>query len=78
MRKSFKKLERYSICPKCFKIKKLTAHHIFPKRFFGDNNSKLYICRDCHDEIEEIIPRYRKLAKRDYIFLTKQWLTENF
>ena len=69
---------KYSICPKCMECRKLTRHHIFPRRFFGKSNNILYICRKCHDEIETIIPRHNKLTKIEYKKLHKQWLTEEF
>jgi len=69
---------RYGICPKCMECRQLTRHHIFPLRFFGHSNNVLHICRFCHDEIEEILPKYRKLKKTEYVRLHKQWLMEEF
>lgn len=43
-------------CPKCFRYLKLTKHHVLPRRFFGENSSKLLICRDCHSKLEMMIP----------------------
>jgi len=46
------------ICPKCNEFTALTKHHIKPKRFFGKRNNTdwIYICRDCHDDLEKLIP----------------------
>ncbi len=51
---------RGKICPVCNKNKKLTRHHILPKRFFGKKKYRkeiLMVCRKCHDRIEMNIPR---------------------
>ena len=43
-------------CPVCAKettVKNgLTSHHLFPKRFWGDNVFTIPICRFCHDALE--------------------------
>jgi hypothetical protein len=65
-------------CPKCHRIKRLTNHHITPVRFFGKNDCILKVCRECHDDIEQIIPRFHKLRKYQYMQLTKNWLTETY
>ncbi|MDA3815585.1 MAG: hypothetical protein PF549_04430 [Patescibacteria group bacterium] len=52
-----RKKRRRGICPKCFKLKRLTKHHILPKRFYKRNDHTIYLCRDCHDEIEVILER---------------------
>ena len=66
--------DKYGICPKCFQVRKLTRHHALPKRYFGDTNHKLWICRDCHDEIEKILPLNIKYEHEQYIEIHKQWL----
>jgi len=43
------------VCPKCKRKKKLTRHHILPKRWFV-KSSILNICRKCHNELELLIP----------------------
>ena len=65
---------RYGFCPKCYKFKLLTEHHVFPRRFFGEGKCGLYICRECHDDIERVIPAHKRLTKEEYIELTKCWL----
>lgn len=58
------------ICPTCGHKKKLTQHHIFPQRFFGDVNVKVGLCEDCHQgELEHIIPEDTQLTKAEYILL---------
>lgn len=70
------------VCPHCLKIRGLTKHHIFPKRFFGNGNgnrSSLLLCQDCHKFIEDIIPFSIKLTKEQYLELHKFFLKgENF
>lgn len=59
-----------SVCPNCFKKKRLTAHHILPVRYFRRSDLKLYICRECHDELEVIISEEEngcKLNKNEYV-----------
>ena len=62
------------ICPKCFYNKRLTNHHVLPRRFFGGNDSKLLLCRECHDEIELILPEHRELLPHEYYEVTEAWL----
>lgn len=58
------------ICPTCGNRRKLTEHHIFPQRFFGDINVKVPICENCHQcELEQIIPKDTQLTKVEYILL---------
>ena len=56
----------YGVCPKCGLIRRLTKHHIFPKRFFGCKGPIKYICRECHDALEKLIPFYVVLRKKRY------------
>ena len=62
-------------CPKCHCQKILTKHHIKPRRWFGRgkrNNSVIYICRECHDELELLIP-YEKQKVPFYYQVIKQF-----
>lgn len=44
-------------CPKCKKLKYLTRHHVFPVRHYGRKSKHFfYLCRACHDLLEEMIP----------------------
>lgn len=49
------------ICPKCRLQKQPTKHHIFPRRHFGrrTNNHILKLCRECHADLEKMIPFYK-------------------
>ena len=67
-------MSNFGYCPKCHRLVCLTDHHVFPKRFFGENNSKLKLCRECHDEIELLIPLHVKLPKEMYIQIVKSFL----
>ena len=54
---------RIGECPKCRASKALTKHHIKPRRWVGKgrrNSHVVWICRECHDELEEMIPYERK------------------
>ena len=58
-RRKKEKLLLQEACPVCGKRKKLTRHHIFPRRWFGKkNNNDIYLlCRDCHRKLEKKIYR---------------------
>ena len=46
-------------CPKCHERCRLTRHHIYPRRhfwWFRHLNEIIWLCRDCHDELEAMIP----------------------
>jgi len=51
-----KKIDK-RVCPKCFEVRKLTEHHILPRRFYKFNKHVIYLCRKCHDNIEVIISK---------------------
>lgn len=65
-----------AVCPKCMQVRSLTKHHLTPKRFFHKKNNQniIYICEECHKEIEAIIPRFRKLFKEEYFDIHKKWI----
>ena len=70
-------LKANGLCPKCFKIKYFTGHHVYPKRYFNGNKDKLYLCRDCHDDLEILIKeieRGRKLPKKQYLEIVIEFL----
>lgn len=62
-------------CAKCSIQDNLTRHHIYPKRHFRGSNSFLILCRDCHDEIEKLIP-YEKQPKSFYKEIVERFLKE--
>lgn len=47
-----------SQCEKCRTRRRLTRHHVLPRRFFGspDDAPICVLCRPCHDELERLIP----------------------
>lgn len=47
------------ICPKCGVDKELTKHHVVPVRHKGRNGPVLLICRECHSNLELLIPHKR-------------------
>lgn len=74
---------RTAICPKCLQLRTLEGHHIYPKRFFGNNGNskyKIYLCPDCHRDgenaIENYIPRYTKLTRSEYDNIHKAWFID--
>lgn len=69
----------FGLCPKCGKLKWLTGHHIFPKRFFGNgdrNNVYLFVCLDCHQELEEILPDSTPLSREMYYQITRKFIRD--
>lgn len=64
----------FGYCPKCHQMKHLTDHHVYTKRFYRRSDCKLKLCRDCHDDIERVIPLRTKLSKETYLKITKAWL----
>jgi hypothetical protein len=62
------------LCPKCLLILPGTKHHLFPKRFFGSEGPLLYLCRNCHSDLEKIIPQFQELEKDDYLQITREFL----
>jgi type I restriction-modification system DNA methylase subunit len=43
-----------------------SRHHILPKRFFGGIGGLFELCRDCHNELEKLIPYNTKLTEFEY------------
>lgn len=62
------------LCCKCFKKCKAQRHHVFPIRFFGSNNSILFVCDKCHKEIENILPKKFVYSEAQYIEIHQAWL----
>ena len=65
------------LCPRCLHIRCLSKHHAFPKRFFGNgssNQSVLFLCGECHEDIEKIIPYSFRLSKEQYLELHSYFL----
>lgn len=64
------------LCPKCLQIREGSKHHILPRRFFTPNNNSplLFLCRDCHDEIEKLIPQHERLDRDEYFLIAEEFL----
>ena len=69
----------YGLCPKCGEIGKLSKHHVYPKRFFGSKNNRIYlfICTRCHRELEKNIPLDIRLERPVYEHIVKVFLLKN-
>jgi hypothetical protein len=65
------------LCPKCREVKKGTRHHILPQRFYGNppNAPILFLCRSCHDSLEEIIPQFQQLTDDEYFEIATDFLS---
>lgn len=67
-------------CPKCGRQRKLTSHHIYPKRWFGNNRrqrtERFLLCRDCHDDLERLIP-FQRMPIPFYTQIIATFLTMN-
>jgi uncharacterized protein YlaI len=66
------------ICPKCKEIKQSSRHHIFPLRFFRSQRKpvSLFLCLECHRELEDLIPKYQRMSKDFYLNIAKSFLTQ--
>ena len=64
------------LCPKCLKITEGSKHHVLPKRFFGSNQNSplLFLCRNCHSDLEDQIPQHHKLDREDYFEIAAEFL----
>ena len=73
-------------CPKCHELRKLTCHHVFPRRWWmfwtgRQRRQEVYVCRECHNEIEAEIcrreeKRRRPLPAREYIEILETFLSK--
>ncbi len=70
--------KRLGLCPKCLEIGELTRHHIFPRRWFK-RKEIIYLCRTCHNDIENIIYKREKdkqLKEHVYVKIIKSFLVK--
>jgi hypothetical protein len=68
---------RLGVCPRCFQVAQLTRHHCLPVRFFGKNHYVIHLCAECHDDIEQILPRSVKLHRDLYLYISKEFVMGN-
>jgi len=64
-----------SKCSKCGKVGKVQYHHILPWSIFKDNNSGIYLCKECHKKAHEYMGwKYtRKQYAQDEHFYKKSF-----
>ncbi len=64
------------LCAKCLQIREGSKHHILPRRFFNTNQNSplLFLCRDCHNDIEKHIPQHTKLDRDEYFQIAVDFL----
>ena len=72
---------KIGICPKCEEYRRLTHHHILPKRHGGADGPGIKLCWDCHCELEDMIAlvegrRRHRLSVRSYFRITANFLRE--
>ena len=72
-------MKNETVCPKCFEMKKLTEHHILPRRFYKFNKHIIYLCRECHNNIEIVVSKLEfdnngKLDKDGYYKVIKDFI----
>lgn len=89
-RKSPEPCRKYQyMCPACgLYFQQLTKHHVLPRRHFGSGAVFIvYLCRSCHDTLEDMICKAEsvrgRLPKADYFQLVSvlvghpDWKTEH-
>ena len=69
---------KHGVCEKCQKRKRLTNHHLYPKRFFGEIGPIKRLCRECHDLLETFIPTSTVMPKYFYEEIYDNFLRETF
>jgi hypothetical protein len=63
------------ICVKCVLIIRVERHHCLPRKWFRRNNvSAITLCHECHALIHKILPDHKRLSKRQYLDIHRQWL----
>ena len=64
------------LCAKCLRIRESSKHHLLPRRFFGSNQNSplLFLCRECHNDLEDQIPQHVKLDRDEYFQIAVEFL----
>lgn len=56
-------------CPRCEKENiPLTEHHIWKRSVWGPNDYTVFLCRDCHDELEAKVRIMENMVLRLFMF----------
>jgi len=59
---------KYGVCSKCEKETILTEHHIWKRSVWGPNDCTVFLCRDCHDELERKVRIMENMILRLFMF----------
>jgi hypothetical protein len=59
---------KYGVCSKCKKETILTEHHIWKRSVWGPNDYTVFLCRDCHDELERKVRIMENMILRLFMF----------
>lgn len=62
------------LCPKCGEVRKRSGHHMFPRKFFPNSTTLLYLCKPCHRQLHNILPMDKKYKTQFYVDFVKAWL----
>lgn len=73
-RKQTKPARNYGQCVKCGKFFNLTTHHVLPKRYWHGMGEVAFLCRKCHDLLEEAIFQTEKLPQEIYQAIFTEFL----
>lgn len=63
------------LCSKCLEVRPGTRHHLWPRRFFNGRGPILFLCRQCHNLIERLLPQNVELHPDDYLQIAREFLT---
>jgi len=63
-------------CKKCGKEKRITVHHVLPRRFYSTEkvNATIELCWDCHMELEKLIP-FKQMPRNFYYCVLVEFLS---
>ena len=63
----------YQQCPSCSNLRRLTRHHVIPRRWKTGSTTTVLFCRECHDEVEKVIYA-RERQNRGRLEAREYWL----
>jgi len=62
-----------NVCPLCdrhySKKNKMSRHHIFPKKWYGQTTTKVEVCRECHNIFNRLFPHTNE---KDVMWTSKE------